>query len=65
MDEEEKLEFDTEILENYNYTEEVLDGLIGANVIVQHDGQMFKANIMKQAIVTVENTIGKYNRILF
>ena len=43
-----------------DYTEEVLNGLIGANVTLQHNGQTVKANIMKQGIGPDENPIGKY-----
>ena len=38
FDEEEEREFDTEITEAEDYTEEGLEGIIGANVTLQHNG---------------------------
>ena len=38
-----------------------MDGLIGANVTLQHNGQTVKVNIMKRDIGPDCKTIGKYN----
>ena len=61
MDKEEEQEFDTEVPEADNYIEEGLDGLIGENVTLQHNGQTVKANIMKRAIGPDGKPIDKYN----
>ena len=45
-----------------NYTEEILDDPIGANIVLQHNGQTAKANIMKQDIGPGGKPIGKYNQ---
>ena len=56
LDEEEEREFDTEIPESG------LDGLMGANVKLQHNVQTLKAKIMKQDIGPDGKPIGKYNQ---
>ena len=62
LDEEEEQELYTEVPEDNDYTEELLDGIIGANVALQHNGQKVKAKIMKQDIGPDGNPIGNYNQ---
>ena len=61
MDKEEERYFDTAVPEADNYTEEVLDNIIGMNVTLQHNGKMAKSKIIKQAIGPDGNPTGKYN----
>ena len=58
MGEEEEREFDTEVPEADYYTEKVPDGLIGANLTLQHNDQTVKAKIMKRDIGPDGKTIG-------
>ena len=62
MDEEEEWNFDTEVPEADDYTEEVLDNLIGANITLQHNSQTKKAKIMKRYIGPDGKPIGKYSK---
>ena len=62
LDEEEEREFDTEVPEADDYTEEGLNVLIGSNVTLQHNSQTIKAKITKQAIGPDRKPIGKYNQ---
>ena len=50
LDEKEEEYFNTEVPESDDYTEEVLDSLIGENIILQHNGHTVKSNIMKYTI---------------
>ena len=59
MDDEEEQDFNTEVPESKNDTEEGLDCIIGANVTLQHNGQIVKAKILKRAIGPDGNPIGK------
>ena len=58
----EEHEFDTEVPEAKNYTEYGLDGLIGANVTLQHNRQTVKAKIMKRSIEPDGKPIDRYNQ---
>ena len=64
LDEEEEQNFDNEVPEADDYTEEGLSNLVGTNVTLQHNGQTVKTNIMKQAIGPDGKHIGKYNQNL-
>ena len=48
LDEEEEREFDTEVPEADDYTEEGLDNIIDTNVKLHHNGLTVKANIIKR-----------------
>ena len=61
MDEEEEQDFDTEVPEADDYTENLLDDLIGESVTLQHNGQTVKSKIMKRGIGLDGKPIGKYN----
>ena len=62
MYEKEERDSDTEVPENENYTEEGSVDIIRAGVMLQHNGQMVKAKIMKQIIRPDGDPIDKYNQ---
>ena len=47
LNKEEERDFDDQVPEGENYTEALLDTVIGANVTLQHNVQTIKSNIMK------------------
>ena len=47
LNKEEERYFDDQVPEGENYTEALLDTVIGANVTLQHNVQTIKSNIMK------------------
>ena len=62
MDEAEERDIDTEVTESDDYTEEGLEDIIGANVILQKIGKTVKAKNLKRAIGPDGKPIGKYNQ---